>query len=266
VSVSLDQPLLAPGGGTRRVGELTRLLVLVLCALLVLCAVFAPTLISALGLPAPGAVRPGALNALGLPTGPSGSHPFGVDAAGRDVLSRVLSAERTTLLVAFAAMAAGVLAGGLLARAARLWRGLAAALSALSAVALAFPAVLLAVALSAACSGGGGCLSGTLTRGTPLVIAAVAVCDCAIVMRARPAGRELVRLGIRLVPQNVLLEAALSFLGAGVKPPTVSFGAMIAEAAPGLDTAWWALVAPGAALALTVLAFGALARVSDAGR
>src|SRR5439155_20801203 len=58
-----------------------------------------------------------------------------------------------------------------------------------------------------------------------------------------------------ILPTNVLFEAALSFLGVGVQPPTASWGQMIASASPIFDTAWWYMVFPGVALVLTVLAF-----------
>ena len=58
-----------------------------------------------------------------------------------------------------------------------------------------------------------------------------------------------------LIPTNILFEAALSFLGVGVQPPTASWGAMIADATEIFDTAWWYMTFPGIALLLTVLAF-----------
>jgi peptide/nickel transport system permease protein len=58
-----------------------------------------------------------------------------------------------------------------------------------------------------------------------------------------------------IIPQNILFEAALSFLGAGVQPPTASWGAMLADATQIFDTAWWYMLFPGAALLVTVLAF-----------
>jgi ABC-type dipeptide/oligopeptide/nickel transport system permease subunit len=58
-----------------------------------------------------------------------------------------------------------------------------------------------------------------------------------------------------LIPTNILFEAALSFLGVGVQPPTASWGAMIADAITIFDTAWWYMTFPGVALLLTVLAF-----------
>ena len=58
-----------------------------------------------------------------------------------------------------------------------------------------------------------------------------------------------------VIPQNILFEAALSFLGVGIQPPNASWGQMIADATSIFDTAWWYMVFPGAALLLTVLAF-----------
>ena len=61
-----------------------------------------------------------------------------------------------------------------------------------------------------------------------------------------------------LIPQNILLEAALSYLGVGVTPPTASWGQMLADATPIFNTAWWYMVFPGLALLITVLAFNLL--------
>jgi peptide/nickel transport system permease protein len=61
-----------------------------------------------------------------------------------------------------------------------------------------------------------------------------------------------------LIPQNILFEAALSFLGVGIRPPTASWGEMIAAATPIFNTAWWYMAFPGIALLVTVLAFNLL--------
>ena len=61
-----------------------------------------------------------------------------------------------------------------------------------------------------------------------------------------------------IIPQNILLEAALSFLGVGISPPRASWGEMLAEATPIYNTAWWYFAFPGGALLLTVLAFNLL--------
>jgi peptide/nickel transport system permease protein len=61
-----------------------------------------------------------------------------------------------------------------------------------------------------------------------------------------------------VIPQNILLEAALSYLGVGIDPPQASWGEMLAEATPIFATAWWFFLFPGLALLLTVLAFNLL--------
>ena len=60
------------------------------------------------------------------------------------------------------------------------------------------------------------------------------------------------------IPTNILFEAALSFLGVGIQPPTSSWGKMIQDASSQFDTAWWYMVFPGVALLITVLAFNLL--------
>jgi peptide/nickel transport system permease protein len=68
----------------------------------------------------------------------------------------------------------------------------------------------------------------------------------------------LIVYGTLIIPANILFEAALSFLGVGIKEPNPSWGAMIADAAPIFDTAWWYMLFPGLALLTTVLAFNLL--------
>jgi peptide/nickel transport system permease protein len=98
--------------------------------------------------------------------------------------------------------------------------------------------------------------------------------DMEFVEAARPAGagsttimfRELlpnlvapiVVYSTLVIPQNILLEAALSYLGVGINPPQASWGEMLAEATPIFATAWWFFLFPGLALLLTVLAFNLL--------
>jgi peptide/nickel transport system permease protein len=61
-----------------------------------------------------------------------------------------------------------------------------------------------------------------------------------------------------VIPQNILFEAALSFLGVGIQPPDASWGQMLADATSIFDSAWWYMTFPGLALLLTVLAFNLL--------
>jgi peptide/nickel transport system permease protein len=61
-----------------------------------------------------------------------------------------------------------------------------------------------------------------------------------------------------LIPVSIVSEAALSYLGVGVQPPTADWGAMIAEAQNYYQQAWWFLTFPSVALILTTLAFNIL--------
>jgi len=61
-----------------------------------------------------------------------------------------------------------------------------------------------------------------------------------------------------LIPSNILAEASLSFLGLGVKPPTPTWGQMLAESFELYTVAWWFFIFPGLALLTTVLAFNLL--------
>jgi peptide/nickel transport system permease protein len=155
-------------------------------------------------------------------------------------------------------------------------------------VILAFPILLLAIGLSSACTLGNGCLGGLITPGRTTLIVVIALSSWPYIGRiirgqvlslrekefveaARSLGASSTRIMGReilpnlvapiivytslILPTNVLYEAALSYLGVGVQPPTASWGQMIATASPIFDSAWWYMLFPGIALVLTVLAF-----------
>jgi peptide/nickel transport system permease protein len=256
-------------------------------ALLVVLAVLAPVIVKVLGLPDPNTTSNESLDAFGTPTGPSPTHPFGVDELGRDVLSRTLYGARVSLIVAVVATFLASLAGivtGLLAGYFRGW--VDTLIAGVIDVFLAIPYLLLAIGLAAACVGG--CFGGALKPGLLVVIFVIAFTSWTFIARivrgqtmsirekeyieaARALGASRGRIIFRevlpnlvapiivyasiLVPQVILYEAALSFLGVGVPPPTASWGQMIAEATEVFDTAWWYMFFPGIALLLTVLAF-----------
>jgi peptide/nickel transport system permease protein len=260
--------------------------------LLVLLATFAPLIVRAFAHP-PNAQYPSALDPrFGTPTGPSRTFFFGVDPVGEDVFSRVLYGARVSLEVAIIATALSVAIGVALGMVAGYYRGFADTfISRVIDVTLAFPILLLALGIGSACSLGGGCAGGLIKPGLPTVIAAIVVINWTYIGRiirgqvlslrekefveaARATGardrtillRELlpnlvapiVVYSTLIIPQNILLEAALSYLGVGINPPQASWGEMIAEATPIFNTAWWYFAFPGAALLLTVLAFNLL--------
>jgi peptide/nickel transport system permease protein len=256
---------------------------------LVLVAVFAPLIVKLIGTPEPNVQSTTALDDFGLPLGPSADHPLGVDQLGRDVLSRTIYGSRVSLQVALIASALIVSIGTVAGMIAGFYRGWTdTLLSRFMDVMLAFPVLLLALGLGAACSFGNGCLGGLIKPGLNVVIFVIVLAQWSYFARiirgqvlslrekefveaARSLGASNTRIIFReilpnllapiivyttlIIPTNILFEAALSFLGVGVQPPTATWGAMIAEATNIFDIAWWFMLAPGIALVLTVLAF-----------
>jgi peptide/nickel transport system permease protein len=257
--------------------------------LLIAMAILAPAIVSIAGTPDPKAQSFEALDLFGTPTGPSADHPFGVDKLGRDVFSRTVYGARVSLEVALLATGIAVLIGVTIGLVAGLYRGWVDTLiSRLTDVVLAFPILLLGLGLAAACSGAQGCFGGLIQPGLPVVIMTIAVINWTYIARivrgqvlslrekefveaARSLGASDRRIITReilpnlvaplivysslLIPANILLEAALSFLGVGVAGGTPSWGAMISEATSLFPDAWWFMLFPGLALLLTVLAF-----------
>jgi peptide/nickel transport system permease protein len=258
----------------------------------IVVALAAPLIVKAIAHP-PNAQFPSALDPVfGTPTGPSSKFFFGVDSVGEDVFSRVLYGARVSLEVALIATALSVTIGVALGMIAGYYRGKTDTLiSRLIDVTLAFPILLLALGIASACSIGGGCLGGLIKPGLSTVIVAIVVINWTYIGRvirgqvlslrekefieaARATGARDAAILFReilpnlvapivvfttlIIPQNILLEAALSYLGVGINPPQASWGEMIAEATPIFNTAWWYFAFPGAALVLTVLAFNLL--------
>jgi ABC-type dipeptide/oligopeptide/nickel transport system permease subunit len=182
----------------------------------------------------PHTAYPRALGPLGLPTGPSAAHPFGVDVYGHDVLAGVLRGLRNALWQA----AAGSFAAVLLARALGRIRGLA---DLLAAVAEKLPPLLLGLLLSAA----------GLTGAPVIVLAAFVGALPGALAPARPGPVYSFLAGL---PAGVLTAAALSFLG--VEPGASTLGGELASA--GLEIRvgvndWWGLLFPGLTIALAAL-------------
>jgi peptide/nickel transport system permease protein len=262
-------------------------LVFIVC--LIFVAIFAPLIIKALNLHPLNNPDTKELDQFGQPLGPNSAHPFGVDDLGRDVFARVLYGARVSLEVAFISTGLAVLAGVIVGTLAGFSGGwLDTLLSRIMDVVLSFPILLLAIGLSSACTLGNGCLGGLITPGRTTLIVVIALASWPYIGRiirgqvlslrekefveaarslgasnARIMGREILPNLVApiivytslILPTNVLYEAALSYLGVGVQPPTASWGQMIANASLISDTAWWYMFFPGVALVLTVLAF-----------
>jgi peptide/nickel transport system permease protein len=259
--------------------------------LLIVVAIFAPLVVKLFGLPSPSAQNPNLTGPFGEPLGPSGTHPFGVDALGEDVASRVIYGTRVSLEVGVIGTAIATAIGVVLGLLAGYYRGWVDTLiSRVVDVALSIPILLLGLGIGAACAVRG-CLGGTLQPGLSVIIFLIALATWPYLARivrgltlslrerefveaARALGASDLRIMFReilpnlvapiivyatlQIPLNILIEASLSFLGVGVRPPTASWGQMIAAATPTFNTAWWYMVFPGAALLLTVLAFNLL--------
>src|SRR5947209_5301390 len=151
--------------------------------LLALCivAIFAPLVVSLLGLAGPDVNNSNALDLFGSPTGPSSAHPFGVDQLGRDILSRVIYGARVSLIVGIFGTAAAALVGTVVGLFAGFYRGWADTLLMRAVdVFLAFPVLVLGLGIGAAC-GVRGC--GIIQPGVGTVIFIIAVSSFTYIAR-----------------------------------------------------------------------------------
>ena len=257
----------------------TGLIGFVLLALLIALALLAPVL----DLPNP--VR-GDLRARMVPptwTGlfSPGPHPLGTDQLGRDILSRIIYGSRITLTISlFAVLLGGALGVTLGIVAGYSGKAVDAVLMRLVDMQLAIPLVLFALLIVAAL---GPSLTNLVvvlaltswTRYARIVRGQVlALRQREFILSARAAGAGPGRIMLRHILPNVMtpalvvgtlelariivMDAALSFLGLGVQPPTPSWGRMLAEGRSYIESAWWVVTFPGLAIALTVLAVNLL--------
>jgi peptide/nickel transport system permease protein len=207
---------------------------------------------------------------------PSAQHLLGQDKLGRDVLARTLAGARVSLAVALVAVAVSVSIGTAVGAVAGFAGGAAdVLLMRVVDVLLAFPGLLLAIALAGALGPGTGnvilALSvigwtgyARLVRGEVRHIRAREHVEAAVAL-GLPSSRVLLRHVMPLVAAPlavqatfgaaaaVVAEASLSFLGVGVQPPSPSWGSMLAEARSFVVEAPHLLVAPGAAITAFVL-------------
>lgn len=273
-------------------GDKVAIVAMTFIVLLIIVAIAAPLIIDLVGARPPNEQSTKYLDSFGTPKGPSSDNIFGADPLGRDVFSRVLYGARVSLEVALIATALSLAIGLVVGLFAGYYRGwVDTVLSRLIDVLLAFPILLLALGVASACSLGNGCLGGLVKPGLNVVIFVIAFANWTYIGRiirgqvlslrekefvqaAKALGASNTRIMFReilpnlvaplivyatlVIPQNILFEAALSFLGVGVQPPDASWGAMISDATSIFDSAWWYMLFPGAALLLTVLAFNLL--------
>ncbi|MCP4203313.1 MAG: ABC transporter permease [bacterium] len=204
--------------------------------------------------------------------------PLGTDRVGRDVWARLLHGSRVSLAVALLAAVLASLLGVIVGSAAAVGGRLAdTALMRLVDGFVAFPRLFLLLALAAFLNAGPitvivvlGATSwmsvGRLVRAELLRLK-----NTEMALAARASGASQLRTLIsHLLPNAaapvvvattlrigdvLLLEAALSFLGLGIRPPTPSWGNMIADGVPDIATAWWTSTLPGLAIVITVVAF-----------
>ncbi len=207
---------------------------------------------------------------------PSAAHWLGTDELGRDVLSRVVYGARVSLEVGLVAVGLAAVVGAAVGLTAGYLRGwvdevLMRAVDAL----YAFPAILLALAITAAL--GPGVTNAMIAVGVVYIPVfarlvrgqTLSVREREFVAAAVALGASPVRVMTRHIWRNVtapiivqaslsvsfaiIVESSLSFLGVGVQPPTPSWGSMLRIGYQYMETAPWLALAPGTAIFVTVL-------------
>lgn len=229
-----------------------------------------------LGWPLFSGVSPYKLDVINRLKPPSALHPFGTDDLGRDVFNRVMHAGRLSLSVGFLVTMFACVLGTLLGLLAGFVRRLDGPISRFIDALMAFPDILLAIALMAAF--GPSLFNAVIALGfvyTPRIARVVRAAtlvqrellfvEAAVSMGASPS--RILRLhilpnlfaplfvqGTFVFAYAMLTEAALSFLGAGVPPELPTLGNMIAAGQPYFGRAEWMMLFPGVVIALSVLA------------
>ncbi len=248
----------------RNRGALAGLMIL---ALLALMALVAPLI-------AP--YDPNAIAPIANLKGPSGAHLFGTDQFGRDILSRIIVGARLSFEVGFIAVSLAMVCGIALGLVAGYFgHTVDAVITILIDIMLAFPGILLALAIIAILGpslynlmiavGIAGIPAYTrLVRGTTLAAKQQAYVEAARVCGAQDAAimcrhilpnilSPVIVLATLGIGSAILIGASLSFLGLGAKPPTPEWGAMLSAGRNYLSIAWWITLFPGLAIMVTVL-------------
>lgn len=248
-----------------RIGAFGAIIVLIL----IIVAIFAPWI-------AP--YTPREMNHLQRMEGPSRDHIFGTDRFGRDEFSRVVYGARVSLQVGIIAVSIGVVSGLLLGLIAGYYgRLLDALIMRFMDILFAFPSILLALVVITVL---GPSLTNTMIAigitnmpvFTRIVRASVlSVREEEYIAAAIALGIGDIRLLIRHMLPNVLApvivqaslalsgailtEAALSFLGLGIQPPTPSWGSMLSESRRYMELAPWTAIFPSLAIMVTIMSF-----------
>jgi len=212
---------------------------------------------------------------------PSAQHWMGTDTLGRDVFARVAYGARPTLAVVALVLLFSVPLGLLIGAAAGLWGGwLDAVLMRLADVFMAFPRLILAIAVAAALSAGlwSAVIAIALTGWPPYARVAraeiAALRQAEFIQAAVALGVSPLRLLLRHAlplclpsaivraaldaPGIILIVAGLGFLGLGLPPPAPEWGAMVAEGRAIVFEAWWVSTLPGVMILLLGLGFNFL--------
>jgi peptide/nickel transport system permease protein len=211
---------------------------------------------------------------------PSEAFLFGTDQFGRDVLTRVLHGARLSLTIGLSVALMSGLVGTAIGIASGYFRRLDSLLMRCMDALLAFPAILLAIGISAALGPQTTSVivalgvayvprTARITRASTLVIREMEYMEA-----ARLAGASHLRMIFRHILPNcmgplvvqltfvfayaILAEAALSFLGIGPPPPAPSWGNIIAEGRDYSIEAWWIMLFPGIAISLAALGMNLL--------
>jgi ABC-type dipeptide/oligopeptide/nickel transport system permease subunit len=213
--------------------------------------------------------------------GPSWAHLGGTDDFGRDILSRVLYGARISITVGFLGVVIGLIPGAVLGLMAGYYGGwLDEAVMRVIDVLLAFPGILLAIAMVAVLGPGlvniviaigffGIPVYTRLVRGSTLQAKGQVYVEA---IRAQGAGSPriifrhilpnvvapIIVISTLQIASAILTESALSFLGLGAPPPTPEWGAILTNAKDDLATLPYMAIFPGAALVVTVLGFNLL--------
>ncbi len=223
------------------------------------------------------------INDFGTPLGPNKEFLFGNDDLGRDVLTRTMFGARVSLKIAILATGIELAIGVLLGMIAGFGRGwVDTIVSRFIDLILSIPFLLLGISLSIVLNAGetlvvfiiaffGWPYIARIVRGQTLSLRETQFVEAAYSLGGSSRWimfREIlpnlvapiIIYATLIIPQNILGEAALSFLGVGVQPPTAAWGQMLASATPYVanGAAEWFMFYPGLALFITVLGFNLL--------